>query len=523
MAEGCAASEEGAGSGRSGVRPWGWLSFGITAAAILATYLPAQDPSTDYVGVWLTGGAALATFIVAMLVLRARPPRWVGVALGVAILLLAGFGVEVTGGARSYESSLPLVMFFLISATYPPRTSFLLGVLTAVVLVVINLAGPAPAFGIHRLVLQVPAVLIIGLYASLLYQDLNRERRQKRRMEQIAAAGRELTRLDTGAALSALVRHLQRMARADEVAIFLREGEDLPCAQQWVGPAFPTTVRPPPPTQGLRVGRGLVGWAAAERSAALIPDTRHDGRIEGQPPLPGAGLSCVVAPLLAPGQDGAGGTPSEEVVGVIRVARVGVGSLDRDDLRTVEVLAAQAALAIANARLFEQVRRQSLVDPATGLFNARYLALRLDDALTRARRRGLPLTVAFIDSDSLKQVNDRFGHQRGDDLVREIAAQIRRSVRAEDLCIRYAGDEFIIVMPDTSVADAEGVMARLRAAVAEAGRAFGGVAATVSVGLAGYPEHAASAEDLIRLADHAMYAAKAAGKNRVVVWSGAAK
>ncbi len=487
-------------------------------AAVLAAYLPARDPATDYLGVWLAAGAAVATFTVAMLVLRKNPRGSAGVAVGVAVLLIAGLGVQVTGGVRSYESSLPLVMFFLISATYPPRTSFLLGLLASAILVAIDLMGSAPAFGIHRLIFQVPALMVVGLYASLLYQDLNRERRQKRRMEEIAAAGRELTRLDTGAALSALVRHLQRMARADEVAIFLREGDDLPCAQQWVGPGFPAAVRRPPLTEGLGIGRGLVGWAAAERSAVLVPDTRRDSRIATPPPQAYEGLACVVAPMVAPRQDGA-----EDVVGVIRVTRARVGSLDGEDLRTVEVLAAQAALAVTNARLFEQVRRQSLVDAPTGLFNARYLSLRLEDELARARRRGRPLAVAFIDSDSLKQVNDRFGHQRGDDLVREIAAQIRQAVRAEDLPIRYAGDEFIVVMPDTSVEDAEAVMGRLRAAVAEAGRAFGGIAATVSVGLAGYPDHAGTAEDLIRLADHAMYEAKAGGKNRVRVWSGASR
>jgi diguanylate cyclase (GGDEF)-like protein len=485
----------------------------------VAAYLPGRNAATDYRGVWLAAGTALAIFGAAVAVLRRNPRGWASIAVAVAALLVAGFGVEVTGGARSYEDSLPLVMFFLVSATYPPRTSFLLGLLTAGILTAINLTGPSPSDGLHRVVFQVPAVLVVGLYASFLYQDLNRERRQRRQMAEIAAAGRDLTALEVDAALSALVRHLQGITRADEVAIFLKEGQELPCARQWVGPAFAGSVGRPPNTGDLRVGQGLVGWAAAQRRAALVADTRSDPRVEAPPARAREALACIVAPLLAPRPGSGSAAPSEEVVGVIRVARLGAASLDAADLRTVEVLAAQAALAIANARLFEQVRQQSLVDATTGRFNARYLALRLEDELARARRRRLPLTLAFIDSDSLKVVNDRFGHQRGDELVREVAAQIRRAIRAEDIPIRYAGDEFIVVMPDTPVEAALAVMSRLRAAVAETGRAFGGIVSTVSIGLAGYPDHARSAEDLVRLADHAMYAAKAAGKNRCVVWS----
>ena len=505
---------------RRGLRPWRWLSFGIIAAAVLAAYVPARDPATHYGGVWLAAAAAVVNFCLAAVILRRRPATGGTVWIAVTALLIAGFGVSVTGGSRSYEASLPFVMFFLVSATYPPRTSFLLGLLTAGLLVATDVGGGDAAYGIHRLVFQVPAVLIIGLYASLLYQDLNRERRQKRQMAEIAAAGRDLSALDVGAALSALVRHLQAMVRADEVAIYMREGDELVCAERWAGPAFGEVTRQPPTTRTLRMGEGLVGWAAAHRSSTLVPDTRKDPRVAAPTAFGSVALTCAVVPLLATrGEHGQGGGEAE-VVGAVRVCRMGAGSLEPDDVGSLEVVAAQAALAIANARLFEQVRHQSLVDAATGLFNARYLERRLEDELARARRHRQPLTVAFIDSDSLKQVNDRFGHQRGDELVREIGAQIRRAIRAEDVPIRYAGDEFIVVMPDTAVEAAKAVLERLRLAVAGAGLAFEGIATTVSVGLAGYPDHADSAEDLIRLADHAMYAAKSGGKNQVAIWAG---
>jgi diguanylate cyclase (GGDEF)-like protein len=608
---------------RRATRPWRWQALGVVAAAVLAAYLPTPAAGTSFHGLWAATLAALADFFAAALLLHRHRTRTAGVPFSVAALLIAGLGVYVTGGAHSYEASLPFVMFFLVSATYPPRTSLVLGALTAAVVIAVNLLGGDAAFGWHSLLFQVPAILLIGQYASLLYIDLNREWRQKQRLAEIAAAGRDLAALDTASAMAALTHHLRRLTRADEVAVFLRDGMDLACAALWIGPAFARADRQPPPAEGLRVGQGLVGWAAAHRRSALVSDTRVDPRIQAPPPLGREPIACAVVPLLArrprelersdpwrPGASAASGQgddavadgtvgepeapvpaeveargaigppkapvpaegetlgaigppkapapapaegetdgasvppeapvpgeaaaematgrpkgsvpaePGEEVVGVIRIARLGVGSLDAEDVDSAEVLAAQAALAIANARLFEQVRRQSLVDATTGLFNARYLAMRLDEELARAQRRNRPLALGFIDSDSLKKVNDRLGHQRGDELVREIAAQIRASVRSEDVPVRYAGDEFIVIMPDTPVAAAEGVLERVRAAVAGASAAFEGLATTVSVGVAGFPEHANSAEDLIRLADNAMYAAKAAGKNRVAVWSG---
>jgi diguanylate cyclase (GGDEF)-like protein len=141
----------------------------------------------------------------------------------------------------------------------------------------------------------------------------------------------------------------------------------------------------------------------------------------------------------------------------------------------------------------------------------------------QARRLRRPLSLVFVDSDSLKQVNDRFGHAAGDRFVIELVETIRHSpdgVRASDVVVRYTGgDEFIVLMPDTDTDQAQVVAERLRAAIDQPFHAEGEtLPCSASLGVATYPDDAETAEDLIRCADRAMYEAKRRGKNRVVTY-----
>lgn len=184
--------------------------------------------------------------------------------------------------------------------------------------------------------------------------------------------------------------------------------------------------------------------------------------------------------------------------------------------RLLEVLAAQAAAAIARAEALEEAQRLAITDALTGLFNARYFGSRLTEEIQRAQRYGHEMALIIVDSDALKLVNDRLGHAAGNELLVALARTIRQQVRASDLIARYGGDEFVILQPETDLDSAKATAERIRAA-AYAGSDAAGVERSVSIGVATFPVSARDAETVFRVADEALYAAKRAGKNRVQV------
>ncbi|HEX6733986.1 MAG TPA: diguanylate cyclase [Azonexus sp.] len=169
-------------------------------------------------------------------------------------------------------------------------------------------------------------------------------------------------------------------------------------------------------------------------------------------------------------------------------------------------------------RLQAALQEQAVRDGLTGLFNRRYLDEMLEREVSRARREGIPLALVMLDIDHFKQVNDTYGHQAGDEVLRTLAATLRADIRTEDMACRYGGEEFLIVLPGMPLAAAieraegwrQAVEARL---VGEGGFSIG---FTISLGVAAYPEHGKTPDDLTRCADQALYRAKAAGRNRVL-------
>lgn len=184
------------------------------------------------------------------------------------------------------------------------------------------------------------------------------------------------------------------------------------------------------------------------------------------------------------------------------------------------------ALALANLRLRETLRQQSIRDPNTGLFNRRYLEETSSRELRRMERSNQPLVMVMLDVDHFKQFNDTFGHEAGDLVLKQVAATMLDHARESDVVSRYGGEEFALVMPGVGLQDGAERAEALRAAVrqlhlAHRGRTLGTV--TVSLGLAVYPEHGASWSELCNAADHALYQAKEEGRDRVVVARGGAQ
>jgi diguanylate cyclase (GGDEF)-like protein/PAS domain S-box-containing protein len=176
---------------------------------------------------------------------------------------------------------------------------------------------------------------------------------------------------------------------------------------------------------------------------------------------------------------------------------------------------------LSNLRLQEKLGEQANRDPLSGLFNRRYLDDSLSRELSLAQRRGSPLSVAILDIDHFKRFNDTFGHEAGDLVLCDLAQLLVHNLRTSDIACRLGGEEFALVMPDSSLADTRlrveqicGLAKRL--GIVHNGQLLGKV--TLSAGIAGSPEHAASAPELLRAADVALYAAKEAGRDQVILF-----
>ena len=178
----------------------------------------------------------------------------------------------------------------------------------------------------------------------------------------------------------------------------------------------------------------------------------------------------------------------------------------------LQVFADHVANAVSNDVLY----RQASTDNLTGLASRRYLDLRLADELEFAQRNTCPLSVVMLDIDDFKQLNDQYGHQAGDEILRQIGAILKSSVRQFDVCGRYGGEEFILALPETDPQGAQVVAENVRERIA--GSKFlddeHPVPVTVSLGVATFPGLASDLTSLIGAADRALYRAKRGGKNR---------
>jgi diguanylate cyclase (GGDEF)-like protein/PAS domain S-box-containing protein len=177
-------------------------------------------------------------------------------------------------------------------------------------------------------------------------------------------------------------------------------------------------------------------------------------------------------------------------------------------------------LSLANLRLRTKLRDQALHDSLTGLFNRRYLEESLPRELHRAQRENIPLCVVMLDLDHFKQFNDRLGHAAGDALLRAVGQVLREKLRQSDISCRYGGEEFALVLPDSSPEAAQQRVEEIRLLVRGLDLQYGGHrlgTVTLSAGIAAARDDRSNARDLLRAADKALYAAKQAGRDRVVV------
>jgi diguanylate cyclase (GGDEF)-like protein len=185
-----------------------------------------------------------------------------------------------------------------------------------------------------------------------------------------------------------------------------------------------------------------------------------------------------------------------------------------EEVLMVHTVSDQLAVAIAHARLFRQMQNEAMTDALTGLYNYGYLQQRLEREIKLADRNGHSLSVILLDLDHLKWINDTHGHQSGDAALRYVARVMKATVREVDVCTRYGGEEFVVLLPQCDAAGARDTAERLREAIASSPVPKVGQV-TASLGYVTYPGTARTKEELIETADRGMYLAKASGRNLV--------
>ena len=261
----------------------------------------------------------------------------------------------------------------------------------------------------------------------------------------------------------------------------------------------------------LKLGEGVAGWVAREKIPVLVPDVSLDPRFskKGDAASHFTTRSIICVPLITRGR----------CLGVIElVNRIENESFVEDDLLLLTAIADFTAIAIDNAISLNRVHELTITDDLTRLYNSRFLHSRLDYEVERAKRFKKPLSMIFLDLDNFKMVNDIHGHLYGSKLLQEVARLILGLIRNVDMACRYGGDEFIVVMPETSKQDAMVVAEKLRLAMKKAVFLSDdgvNVRLTGSFGVASYPEDAMDKNGLIQKADKAMYRVKNSTRDAV--------
>ncbi|MCK4941146.1 diguanylate cyclase [candidate division WOR-3 bacterium] len=251
----------------------------------------------------------------------------------------------------------------------------------------------------------------------------------------------------------------------------------------------------------LRIGKdGITGHVAKTRriyySADVSKDNYYVAGIEGT-------RSEACFPLLV----------GERLIGVLDVESSEVKGFSQDAIRLLASLSAQIAIAMDNARLYEETKRLSLTDPLTLLSNRRSFHIVIDAEIKRAERYRRTFVVMMIDFDNFKNYNDKFGHSAGDIILQKLSKIMKEIIRDVDFLCRYGGDEFVAILPETDASFALDVAERMRKRIA-AQKISPKI--TLSIGIASFPHDARDKSKLIDLADQACFEAKQRGGNRVL-------
>lgn len=325
------------------------------------------------------------------------------------------------------------------------------------------------------------------------------ERRRAEQLEAINSVARKTTAvLDLDELLSVVCRLLLEWFRIDHVAVLLAEGESLR-VRAFQGRLTPNLQM----GAQLGPGSGLAARALMTGRSIIENDVNNvDGYIAGFAET----QSEMCVPLIFFG----------EKLGVLVLDSARKNAFDPDDLQALESVADICAAAIQNASYFDRMKQLAYIDGLTGIHNRRYFEMRFPEELERAARFQGRMSVIMVDIDNFKRLNDEFGHLLGDEVLRAVSGIFKQHLRKMDVVCRYGGEEFAMLVLETSGENALRIAEKLRQRISD--HHFPGVprSVTISCGVADYPAHGITRDELVAAADAALYQAKQAGRNRVV-------
>ena len=261
----------------------------------------------------------------------------------------------------------------------------------------------------------------------------------------------------------------------------------------------------------LKIGEGIAGWVAQEGIPVVVPDVSKDerfwGKIDKAIHFKTKSLMCV--PIKS----------KDQVIGVLEVVNKTTGEpFTKEDLDLLMRLVDQTAIAVERASLHQKMAELAITDDLTKLFNTRYLNRTMETEIQRSSRYKTSVSLIFMDIDYFKLVNDHHGHLIGSKVLVEIGQLLIKNLRSIDIVSRYGGDEFVIVLPQTPPKAATQIAERIRKIIEQnifLKKEGYSLKMTASFGVASYPESATSKEELLRLADEAMYKVKYQTRNAV--------
>jgi diguanylate cyclase (GGDEF)-like protein len=327
------------------------------------------------------------------------------------------------------------------------------------------------------------------------------ERQRARQLEAINKIAQQSTAvLDLAELLKGACAVIQQAFQVSHVSMFLREDGDLVLRahQGTLTPCFPPGVRysacQPPWSQVISQGMVVENdLDSAPHALRIFEECR----------------SRMGIPLISFGQ----------TLGVLTLHSSERNAFRQRELQSLESVADICANSIQNSHYVERVKQLAYLDGLTGIFNRRYFEMRILEEIERARRNETGMAVIMADIDDFKRLNDEFGHLLGDEVLRQVSSLFHQQVRKIDVVCRYGGEEFAILLTHTGEEQAAAVAEKLRRLVEK--WQFPGVpwTITLSAGVAAFPTHGVTRDEMIQAADSALYAAKQAGRNRVCVKS----
>jgi diguanylate cyclase (GGDEF)-like protein len=310
--------------------------------------------------------------------------------------------------------------------------------------------------------------------------------------------------------LQTIIEKATQLLRAEQGSLMLLEEETaelLVKAKKSIDDVIKENMR-------TRMGEGIAGRVFESGEPLLVEDVEKDPRINQKNRPRYKTKSFVSIPIKI----------EDRVTGVLNISdKINGEVFNENDLILIQAFATYASIAIERNLFYkevEELKKLSVTDPLTGVLNRRYLNNRLSEEIARFNRYKHPFSFMMIDIDGFKEYNDTYGHITGDRVLKNIATTIVNSLRTIDIAVRFGGDEFVLILPQTPKIEAINIANRIKENIENLyisqRQELPSKYLTVSIGLSSYPEHASSASELLERTDQALYLAKKGGGNRLV-------